>query len=84
MQFFPRRRVRLVEVSENFGAVSTFTGVKGQACLFWGEYLLGPRHLFLSVVSTSLLLLPHPAPPELRLHTRRDRHHFVDLHILFR
>ena len=66
MQFFPlnspRRRVRLVEVSESFGAVSTFTGVKGQAGLFWGEYLLGPRHLFLSVASTSLTY-SSPVPP---------------------
>ena len=23
-----------------------------------------------------------PAPPELRLHARRDRHNFVDLHVL--
>ena len=59
-------------------------GVKGQAGLFWGEYLLGPRHLFLSVVSTSLLLLPRPAPPELHLHARRDRHNLVDLHVLLR
>jgi len=45
----------------------------------WGNACRG-RTIFFFADS----LLPRPAPPELRLHARRDRHNFIDLHVFVR